>query len=55
MIPMFITPHLDVLLHYEVERLLLHCVLQQMVSAAWPHGAHVVHVVQQLGRQLGGV
>ncbi len=55
MIPMFITRHLHILLNYGKEVHVFRCVLQQMVSAACPHRAQVVHVVEQLGRQLGGV
>lgn len=46
---------MDIRLHYGMEALLFHCVLQQMVSAACLHRAQLVHVEQQLGRQLEGV
>lgn len=55
MIPVFITQHFFILLHCGMEALLFVCVLQQMVSAVCTRKAQVVHVVQQLGRQLGGV
>lgn len=51
---MFRTLISSIHLHYGITTLYSRSVFQQMVSAAWPHGARVVGAEQQLGRQLGG-
>lgn len=51
---MFRTLISSIIFHYGITTLYSRSVFQQMVSAAWPHGAQV-GAEQQLGRQLGGV